>query len=175
MPFSDDEGETRIVHFDKSIKLAWFEELLSHMPDVQCVVFHEYIHSGELLCKALKTAKKTHTWLYGDSDTNEKRQRIVSEFQNGNAQFLVANSRSGGTAIDLPMADYLIFFESPVSPRQREQAAARPMARDDRPLMLDDLVCAPVERKILGFIAEGRDLYQALVQGGRKMAQSLRA
>lgn len=172
LPFSDDIGEKHIVHFEGSVKLAWLKEFLEEVPDdTQCVIFHEFTHSGELICKLLKEAGKTHSWLYGEA---EDKRGAREDFQKGAAQFLVANTQTGGTSIDLPMADYLCFFESPVSPRTREQAQARPMARGDRPLMMDDLICAPIERKILGFIKEGRDLSQALVHGGKKLAESLR-
>lgn len=169
VPFNDEEGDRRVVNFADSVKLAWFREFLADPPDAQCVFFHEYTHSGELLVAELAKAKLSHAWLYGGSkDPNA----AVAAFRSGKAQFLIANSVKGGTSIDLPMADYLCFFESPVSPRVREQAEARPMARGDRPLMLDDLVCAPVERRILEFIREGRELSAGLIHG-RKARESL--
>jgi SNF2 family DNA or RNA helicase len=170
LPFNDDEGDRRIVHFADSAKLAWFREFLADPPDAQCVFFHHFIHSGELLCAELAKAKVSHVSLRGEAGA---RREALASFQSGKSQVLVANAVTGGTAIDLPMADYLCFFESPVSPRLREQAEARPMARGDRPLLLDDLVCAPVERRILGFIKEGRDLASVLVHSSRKLAESL--
>lgn len=170
LPFNDDEGAKLLVNFADSAKLAWFREFLSDPPDAQCVFFHEFTHSGSLLCAELEKAKITHSWLYGGS---KDPRAELDRFKSGKAQFLIANSVKGGTAIDLPMADYLCFFESPISPRVREQAEARPMARGDRPLMLDDLVCAPVERRILSFIREGRDLSSILVHSARKLAESL--
>lgn len=173
LPFSDDEGDKRIVHFD-SAKLRWLREFADELPaEMQGIIFHEFVHSGELICETLKKAQVPHAWIYGETPD---RWSEVARFQNGEARILVANTRTGGTSIDLPQADYLCFFESPTSPIVREQAQARPMARAlDRPLLMDDLICAPVEAKILGFIKEGRDLLRALTQGGRRLGNMLRA
>ena len=170
LPFTDNEGQMRTVHFE-SAKLAWLASFVSELPaDCPCLIFHEYIHSGELIAKTLKAAKVTYTELRGETTDPDK---AIAAFRTGKAQFLVANSQSGGAGINLPETEYLLFFESPVDPRIREQAASRPMARGDRSLTLDDLVCAPIEERILGFIAEGRDLLAQLLAGGKKTAKEL--
>ena len=170
LPFTDTEGKLRTVHFE-SAKLAWLAAFVSELPaDCPCLIFHEYIHSGELIAKTLKAAKVTYAELRGDTADPDA---AIAAYRSGKAQFLVANSQKGGTGINLPETEYLLFFESPVDPRVREQAASRPMARGDRPLTMDDLVCAPVEDRILGFIAEGRDLLAQLLAGGKKTAKEL--
>lgn len=170
LPFTDEQGRDRMVHFE-SAKLAWLTAFVSELPaDCPCLIFHEYIHSGELIAKTLKAAKVTFTELRGDTKDPDA---AIAAFRSGKAQFLVANSQKGGTGINLPETEYVLFFESPVDPRQREQAASRPMARGDRSLTLDDLVCAPIEDRILGFIAEGQNLLARLLAGGKKTAKEL--
>ncbi len=170
LPFQDADGQSRILHFD-SAKLAWLLEFASEAPaDSRCLIFHEYVHTGELICKALREARISHSWLYGGA---KDKAGELAAFKSGKARWMVANAATGGTAIDLPEADYLCFFESPVSPITRGQAAARPMARGDRPLILDDLVCAPIEGKILGYIAEGDSLLSKLLAGGGRSAKEL--
>ena len=160
LPFKDEEGNQQIVHFDNA-KINWLEDFLAEVDEeTKVIIFHEYIHTGELICSALEKAKRRHVWLYGE--TRAKRT-VIEQFQSGNAQFLVVNAATGGTSIDLSAADYMLFFESPCSPIVREQAQARPMSRGDRPLMMDDIVCAPVERRILSFLKEGRDLSKSLL------------
>lgn len=169
-PFSDEDGQGRIVHFG-SAKLDWLAAFVAELPvDCPVLIFHEYIHSGELIAKLLKAAKVTYAELRGDTKDPDG---AINAFRSGKAQFLVANTAKGGAGIDLPEAEYLLFFESPVDPRVREQAAARPMARGDRSLMLDDLVCAPIEEKILGFLEEGKNLLTQLLAGGKKTAKEL--
>ena len=173
LPFDHDKHGRMTVHFDGSVKLRWLAEMLDTLPaGIQLLIFHEYTHSGELICKALAQAKLTHAWLRGGDD---RRGDKVAAFQSGEAQVLVAQSRVGGTSLDLPQADYVLMFECPVSPRDYEQAIARPMARGDRPLMLDHLIAAPVDRKILAFIKEGRDLSDEIIRSGRKFFSDLRA
>jgi hypothetical protein len=46
------------------------------------------------------------------------------------------------------------------------------MARE-RPLIVDDLICAPIEDKIAGFLKEGNDLLRSLLSGKRKDLRKL--
>jgi len=171
VPFVDEQGAQHIIHFANSVKLAWLREFVAELePGMQCLIFHEYIHTGELICKTLDECKITNAWLHGDT---KNKPVEIARFKSGAAQILVANAATGGTSIDLPQADYLCFFESPCSPITRAQAQARPMARGDRPLIIDDLVCAPIEDKILDFINEGDNLLSTVLRGSRKSAAEL--
>lgn len=163
LPFTDNDGQRRVLHFP-SVKLDWLEEFASEVPrNCQCIIFHEFIHTGELICERLTKAKVSHAWLHGDTP-NKKAE--IEKFTSGKAQILVANTATGGTSIDLSQADYLCFFESPCSPIVRTQAEARPMGRGlDRALAVDDLLCSPVEQKILGYIQEGEDCLRKLLRG----------
>jgi hypothetical protein len=160
LPFKDRTGVERIVHFRSNPKLEWLEEFAQHAPaDVQVVIFHHYIHTGKLITDMLRRRGIAFGWLYGGS--KDSRQ-IISDFQDRRTHILVANATKGGMSIDMSTADYLIFYESPVSPIQRQQAQDRPMARGARSVTVDDLVCSGVERRILHYLAEGQDLLAAL-------------
>lgn len=164
LPFVDEDGEQRVIHYP-SCKLDWLKEFASELaPGIQVVVFHEYIHTGELICAMLDKEKITNVALRGET---KHKADVISAFNSGKKQFLVANAAAGGTGIDLPAADVLIFFESPVSPITRAQAAARPMNRGDRVLALDDIVCSPIETKILEYIEQGANLLNTLLKGKR--------
>jgi SNF2 family DNA or RNA helicase len=160
LPYVTEDGIAMTVHFPNSPKLAWIADLAENMPDdVQAVIFCEFIHSGELLTEILQKAKRTSERLYGGT---KNRNQVIKNFQTQKTQFLVANSVSGGISIDLKGADYVLFYESPVSPIIRAQAATRPMARGEKLLMVDDLVCSSIERKILGFIEQGQNAMNSL-------------
>ncbi len=168
LPFVAPDGSTRILDFAHSSKLAWLLDFAEELPsDVQCVIFHEFTHSGELICKTLTAAKVPHVWIHGGV---RERKPLLDAFASKKARILVANTVTGGTAIDLANADYLCFFESPVSPIVRQQAEARPLNRGKRLLMVDDLVCAPVEDRVLGFVREGKDLMAELVHRPQLLA-----
>jgi hypothetical protein len=165
--FDGDDEKKHTVHFKANPKLEWLSDLVMSDPGVQVVIFHEYTHTGELICEMLAKHKVTYGWLYGGVTSLVKSNKLVADFQSGQTQYLVANSAKGGMSIDLPQADYLVFYESPVSPITRQQAEARPMARKDRPLMVDDMIASPVERRIAEYLTEGRDILKALVRERR--------
>lgn len=174
LPFTAGDGDKMQLEFKNTPKLEWLQALFEEFPEgIQGVIFHEFTKSGRDICAVAKAAKRTHSWLYGGSTEKEAAEALRS-FQAGESQFLIANHSKGGTGIDLPMADWLGFYESPVSPTIRTQAAGRPLARGERPLLMDDLVCAPVEARILEFIAEGQDMLSQFVfrdraEAGRKL------
>ena len=146
-----------------NVKLDWIEGFFEDFPDdMKVVIFHEFIHSGELIVAAAKKAKIKCAWLTGQTKNQTGQVRL---FQEGKVPLLVANTATGGMAIDLAVADYLIWYESPVDPLIRAQAEARPLssARGNRVLWQDDLLCAPVERRILTILGEGRDVLKAIM------------
>jgi hypothetical protein len=168
-PFTDDEGDARIVEFPNSIKHEWVADFLSDLdPDVKVLIFHEFVPTGRRLEAIAQKAKIKYRWLWGG--TKDKRE-ARHEFQHGKAQLLISNHGSGGVGIDLSAADYMCIFESPVGVIAREQMEARPMARS-RPLLRDDLVCSTVESKILTFHEQGRNLLD-LFNRPRDLAREL--
>jgi len=169
LPFDDEDDTRHVKEFDANPKLRWLIEFVEEMPNhVQVIIFHEYTHTGRMIGNALTKAKRKFGWLYGGTPD---RSAVVRDFQQGRTQFLIANSKVGGMSIDLKTADYVLFFESPVSPITRKQAQDRPMARTDRPLNIDDLICSGVDRKILAFLREGRDLLYSIRAEARAMAE----
>lgn len=169
--FTDDEGQERTLEFPTA-KLEWLEEFLSSLdPDIKLIIFHEFVRSGQRVTDLLKKMKLSHRWLWGGA---KDKAKLLADFQTGKVPVLVANHASGGVGIDLSAAHYLCVFESPVGVIARQQMLARPMARGAVPLVVDDLVCAPVERKILDFQAEGRELSE-LFRAPKVLAQMLRA
>lgn len=153
--FTDADGNRREMEI-ASTKHEWLEDFLTDLdPALKVVIFHEFVPTGRRICRVLEKMKIKHEWLWGGS---KNKQKNVQEFQQGKAQVLVSNHGTGGTGIDLSAAHYLCVFESPVSAIGRQQMQARPLARGSAPLVLDDLICSPVERNILGFHAEGKSL-----------------
>ena len=173
LPFVNDQGEERVVDYTDAAKFVWLDDFVSNIPqDMQCIIFHEFIHTGERICQLLAKHKITHEWLHGGV---KDRPGLLARFQSGKSQILVSNTAAGGMAVDLSAADYLCFFESPASVIIRKQAEARPLARGGRPLILDDLVCAPVEQKLLDFVLQGQNLRNALLRDPKKLAAELKS
>lgn len=171
LPFTDQGGTQRVVHFKSNPKLEWLSELVELQPDVPIIIFHDYTHSGRMICDMLTKHKQRFGWLYGGVSTLAQANKIVADFQSGATPYLVANAAKGGMSIDLPQCDYLIYYEAPASVITRRQSEARPMARGTRPLLLDDLVASPVEARILDFYADNKSLTDAL--SGVRVRRSL--
>ena len=173
LPFVNDEGVERLIDFTDASKYIWLDDFLGELPKkMQCVIFHEFIHTGERICEVIKKRKISHEWLHGGV---KDRPGLLTRFKTGKSQIMVSNTAAGGMAVDLSAADYLLFFELPASVIIRRQAEARPLARGGRPLILDDLVCAPVEQKLLDFVAEGKNLRDALLKDPKGLAAQLKS
>lgn len=174
MPFVDDQGRRRYVRFPQSAKRDYLRNLLSELGDdlPPMVIFHEYQETGRLLCDLLAELKIGHAWLYGGTKKSEKGS-IIRDFQAGAFPILVSNTGTGGTGVDMNRADYLYYYETPTSPIIRRQSQDRPMGeRNGRPLCRDDLVCSAVERQILDYLTQGKDMQAAFLLG-RFQAQTL--
>jgi hypothetical protein len=173
LPFENAAGAERIVEFPDAVKFVWLEDFLRSelADDLQIVIFHSFTPTGERICRLLDKLKIPYDWLWGGT---KDRPALQARFKSGKSRVLVSNTAAGGMSIDLSVADYLLFFESPPSVIQRRQAEARPLARGSRPLVMDDMVCAKIEQKILDFAAEGEDLRQALLRDPKKLAEELR-
>jgi superfamily II DNA or RNA helicase len=156
-------NEKRYNYYKESVKLEWLEDFFSQFDEIApTIIFHEFVETGNILAKFLTKHKIKFVALNG-ATTAAQNKASIAAFQAGEVAVFLANSQSGGTSITLNRADYTIFYESPASPIGRKQAMGRAMAnRGDRPLFNIDLCCAPVEMRILDFIAEGQNLEQAL-------------
>lgn len=164
LPFVDAFGNELVHYFKTNVKIEWLREFLIEVRETKAsvILFHEYTLTGKMLCEALADSDVTYVWLHGDT---KDKPAAVRDFQAKRVQVIVVQSATGSLAIDLHAADIITFFESPVSPIIRAQAEARPLsqARGDRPLIIDDLTCSGVERKILQYIKSGKDLMVQII------------
>lgn len=164
LPFIDSYGNDVVSYFKENAKLEWLVAFLEELKEVGAafVIFHEFTLTGNFIHETLTKAGISHHWLHG---ATKDKPGVVAAFQEGKVDAIIVQSATGSQAIDLHRADYLLFFESPVSPIVRAQAEARPLsaARQDRPLLLDDIACSGVERKILSYITSGKNLMSAII------------
>ena len=99
----------------------------------------------------------------------------MKDFQTGAVNVLLRIQPPVVSAFNLSMADYLVFLELPVSPTIRQQAEARPLGdkRGGRCLMVDDIICSPVQQRILDCVKEGKDLLAEIIYHGADMRDFL--
>jgi len=167
LPYTTEHGKRALAPLPCS-KMEWLNALFATMDEsLKTIIFHEFTETGRRLHRHLTRAKIGHRWLHGATPAAE-RGAAIAAFQTGDVQVMLIHPKVGALGIDLPAADYMCFVESPLSPTIREQAEARPMAaRAERALVIDDLICSPVEQRIYECLAEGKNLLNELVFGRR--------
>lgn len=164
----DTTGEKLAVALPDHPKLDALIELLTEIPqDEKVVVFNVYHVSGDLVCKALTSAKVPHVRLYGKT-SKKGRRAALDRFRTGNARVLVA-SEAGAFGLNLQAATRVVFFESPVSPiirRQMEKRCHRG-GQDRRVFIYDLVVKDSVDDRIVASLESGRDLFEMILEGAR--------
>lgn len=161
-----DTGDSEILEFPENPKLEALVQRIEEMPpDRKAVVFHEFIHSGRVISNALSSENIANVSLRGET---KDPAAVLSRFvDDPSARVLVANHKSGGSGLNLQVANYVFFYESPVSSMARSQAEKRcwRMGQDRRVYFYDLLTKGSVDERILAYIEEGSDLLTALMQG----------
>jgi len=166
LQWKDGHGQHEVT-FPSVPKLDQLERLILESGDSKVVVSHEYTRSGQLITERLKEMGVKYEWLYGGSrDPINAVRRFTAD---PDCKVFLMNSEAGGTGTDglQKVARYLIFYESPVSPITRKQVVKRVHrpGQDRRTFIYDLVVAKSIDLRILGMIAEGRDLHNAVVDG----------
>ena len=165
--FRDGITKERIeIQFPQNPKLDALEQLISEMPDnCKMIVVHEFIKTGEIISNRLKKLKIKHSRLW--SGTKDKT-KVLNDFINDKSiKVFVMNHASGGKGLNLQVANYLVFFESPVSPIDRQQTERRTYrpGQDKVVLYYNLIMKNSVDEKISKYLEEGKNLFDALVEG----------
>lgn len=161
-------GQVHQIDFPENPKLDALMSLIEGIPeDAKLVVFHEFIHSGDLIVERLKKEKIGYARLGGK--VKDKVGQVRKFMEDPDCRVFVVNSESGSTGLnELVAANYCVFYESPVSPIVRDQAEKRihrTGQKAKRCYYYDIVMKGSVDERILGFIKEGRDLYAEIVAG----------
>lgn len=169
----EDSGKRIEIEFECP-KLEALLELLDEIgPDQQVIVFHEFIKSGERVSKALTKAKIRHVRLYGGT---KDKPAVLAEFtKDRKCRVLLANHKSGGAGLNLQMARYIIFYESPVDPITRRQAEKRSWrgGQTEHVHVYDLVTRETYDERILQFVKEGRNLFKEICGGSEQGALKL--
>lgn len=154
------------VAFDDNPKLEALAELVEDIPPTsKIVVFHHFIYTSELISTKLKAMKVGHARIWGG-----QRDPIgqLHKFRNDpKCRALVLNIKSGSSSLNLQNANYLVFFEQPDSPIDRQQAEARVWrsGQANRVLIFDLLVRGTVDVRLHQSNKRGENLLKQLLNG----------
>ena len=138
-------------------------------PDEKVLVFNDYVYSGDWIEERLKAEGIKTTRLY--SGTRKKGEALRTFKNDPKTQVLIINNQSGAMALNLQVARYMIFYESPNDPIIRQQAEKRiDRAGQKRKVFYIDLYTKnSVEERILECVEEGRDFLRELLDGGQHL------
>lgn len=159
----EDTGKRITSDFAENPKLDALAVVLEELPlDAKALIFYEFTHSGKLIHALLNEMKLPHARLPKDGLDGIRR------FKRKHAcRVLAANWKSASMGGNFQIARYLIFYESPVSPIDRKQCVKRCYGRGERERMYvyDIAMKNSVDARVLEYLAEGEDLFRAVVEG----------
>ena len=168
----EDDGKHVVIDFDNP-KLEALSDLLVQIPaDSKVLVFIWFVKSGDAVAAMLKKQKIGFEKLFGG--IGDTAMAAVDSFKtDADKRVLIVNPQSGGYGLNLQIANYAIFYESPVSPIVREQAVDRiHRGGQTKPVFIYDIFARrTVEQKILTMVREGKDLLEAVMAGNLSLKE----
>lgn len=116
------DTETKVVYDLKSDKVKYLAELVESTLPHKVVIYYEFKHSCELICKMLDKAKIKYVTLNGD----QKDKQIWRKFQEDDSiEVFVGQYQSANSGIDLFASTHTIYFEPTQSSIILEQSRDR--------------------------------------------------
>lgn len=173
----DETGEKAEIEFEQSPKLEWLMDFLDTFPDNRKVlIFYQYTVSGRRISREIKEQFEVDpVWLW--SGTKNAGKEIERFMYDDATPFCVVNNQVGAYSLDgLQVANYEIFFESPVSVIDREQAERRIIRQGQKHskcFLYDPIVLDTVDERILDFHKEGKDLFEAVLANPARVLASM--
>jgi hypothetical protein len=163
----DETGERAEIALLENPKLDRLMELIEDLPEGRgAVIFYEFTRTGREIVKRLKELDMKPVWLWsGTKNSTAELKRFASDPK---CTVAVVQSKVGSMSIDgfQHKASYLFFAESPLGAIDREQAEGR-LVRDGQkhPVFIFDIMMQnTVDAKILEYIKEGRDFFNAVLK-----------
>lgn len=164
--YKDENDEKAKFEFEYNPKLEMLTSILESIRDqYKAIVFHDFIPSGQMICRELKRLEIGHVWVRGGiKDPGKLRAQFEDDPDIG---VMVLNT-AGAFGLNLQAAKYGIFYESPVPfllRKQMERRFIRQHSSHSKVFLYDLLVAKTVDEQVLRFHKEGRDLLQAIIDG----------
>lgn len=166
--FRDDEtGERASVEFPDKPKLELLLTLVQTLsPEHKFIIFHEFTFSGQMIHNELDTLGIDHVWVYGKTkDTDAALRRFTKD---PSCRGFLAQSAAAAYGLNLQMARYGFFYESPLSVIVRTQCERR-WYRQHSPhkniFMYDLVTRGTYDVDILTAHAQGKSLFDTIIDG----------
>lgn len=169
--YEDDEtGERAQFVFPDNPKLdLLLSTLQSIRPEYKSIVFFDFNVSGERIAKELDQLKIGNLLMYGKSKNVEK---VRHDFINNPKKQVLVLQNKLGIGLNVQVARYGHFFESPVSAIIRKQCQRRVERQKSlykTVFIYDYITTGTVDEDVLLFHKEGKDLFDAVIRGQVKL------
>lgn len=164
--YEDDDGARAKFEFPDNPKLDQLLSIIGTVqPDHKVIVFFDFTYSGERILRELNAAKIGAVILHGKTKDPEQSKR--SFVDNPKTRVLLLQNAMG-EGLNVQVAKYGIFYESPVSAIKRKQCQRRVERQHSlhKSVFIYDLIMRDtMDERILEFHAEGGDLFEAIIRG----------
>lgn len=170
MTLKGEDNDKIQVKFDDNPKLEALIDLIESMPiGSKIVIFHHFVYTNQLISEALTKLKIGHARVWGG--TRDPIGQLRKFKSDANCVALVINDQSGSSSLNLQFANYLVFFEQPDSPINRQQAERRVWRPGQllRVLIFDLLVKQTKDHALHAANKAGEDLMQSIIAGRTKL------
>ncbi len=167
------EDTTQVhIKFKDNPKLEALTEIIEGMPpDAKIVIFHHFVYTNHLLSERLTEMKIKHARIWsGQRDPIGELRRFK---QQPSCRALVLNSKSGSSSLNLQNASYVVFFEQPDNPIDRQQAERRVWrpGQTKRVMLFDLLVEGTSDARLMGTNKAGKNLLKELFREAQQKHQ----
>jgi len=163
--WKDATGDHKVV-FKENPKLDALQAILTEAGQRKVVITHHYVETGRIITERLEKLGIKYHWLYGGTKDKAGARR---KFMDDDSTVFLMNNDSGGTGNDglQKVARYMVLYETPTVPDQREQVIKRlhRPGQKERVFVYDLVMRKSGDQRILDSIAEGRDLFDQIVNG----------
>ncbi len=140
------------------------EELITNRH--RALVFSQFTSFLKLVEKELKARDISYLYLDGSTPIKE-REKLVEEFQYGDAPIFLISLKAGGTGLNLTAADYVIHMDPWWNPAIEDQASDRShRIGQTRPVTIYKLISEKtIEEKIVELHRSKKSLADSLLEG----------
>jgi len=168
--YRDDEtGDKAKFVFPANPKLELLESLVTRIPEhYKFIIYHEFNYSAGVICAMLKRMGIKHVAINGMVKDTQKPLTQFKKKSNDVRALVLANS-AGGYGLNLQVARYGIYYESPVSVimrKQTEKRFDRQYSMHSHVFLWDCIVRGTADESILAFHKEGKSLWKAILGRG---------
>lgn len=164
----DKEGNRHEIRFKENPKLNDLLQFLSEIhPEDKVVVFLEYIRSGEIVCEAMAKAKIKFVRLFSGTP---KKENPVGKFTSDPSIRVLVGSSAAARGLNLQIAKFSWWFESPCSPKikAQEKRRVRRMGQTKRTFLVESFIRGSCEETLLHCLARDKNLFDMIVNGRLK-------